>query len=192
MKTSFCGILSALLPSDSRLPSLFLESSLVSFTGSQLTISCRTCIMELKQRRRRRWEISPPSDSLQLVKSPPFGTSEACKRYHIWAEPPHTGRYREYHRGLLYTLALTCTIFVTTKTSWTDTFNNSARILTHLVFNTGGITNKLFYKSKKGCFSLTHRSTYATKLGKIQQTNLNLILIHASVTCKKDNVQETM
>ena len=54
MKTSFCGILSALLPSDSRLPSLFLESSLVSFTGSQLTISCRTCIMELKQRRRRR------------------------------------------------------------------------------------------------------------------------------------------
>ena len=49
MKTNFCGILSALLPSDSRLPSLFSESSLVSFTGSQLTISCRTCIMELKQ-----------------------------------------------------------------------------------------------------------------------------------------------
>ena len=38
MKTSFCGILSALLTSYSRLLSLFLESDLLSFTGS-LTIS---------------------------------------------------------------------------------------------------------------------------------------------------------
>ena len=55
---------------------------------------------------KQKWQISLPCHILQQVKSLPFYTPEAWKRYPFRVEPPHTGHYREYLWAFLLNLDL--------------------------------------------------------------------------------------
>ena len=55
---------------------------------------------------KQKWQISLPCHILQQVKSLPFYTPEAWKRYPFRVEPPHTGHYREYPWAFLLNLDL--------------------------------------------------------------------------------------